>query len=111
MKELFGKRTRIVIFILSFIFLFWFIPAESEAAIPKSAKTKINHILHCRGLQWNWDGVSDVSQFIGKGGQYCFAYVTDDYVNVVKTKKGKLLRYNRRKETHYQGCGKNNLCQ
>ncbi len=33
----------------------------------------------------NWDGTSNVAQFIGPNGKFCFAYDGDKYVTVVKT--------------------------
>lgn len=33
----------------------------------------------------NWDGTSNVAQFVGPNGKFCFAYDGDKYVTVVKT--------------------------
>lgn len=41
------------------------------------------------GVYANWDGVSNVAQFVNEKGQYCFAYDNDKNVVVVRTKNGK----------------------
>lgn len=50
--------------------------------------TDINIKVHAVGKYQNWDGVSNVSQFIDENGKYCFAYDSENYVFIVKTENG-----------------------
>lgn len=54
-----------------------------------SYNTGITKTVTAVGQYINWDGVSNVSQFVNEKGQYCFAYDDGKNVIVVKTKKGK----------------------
>ena len=50
--------------------------------------TDINIKIAADGEYVNWDGVSNVSQFIDGSGRYCFAYDSGKYVFIVKTENG-----------------------
>lgn len=56
-----------------------------------TSKTEIGQQIYASGVYQNWDGVTNVSQFVGSNGDLCFAYDDDDYVVVVKNKNGKTL--------------------
>ena len=45
----------------------------------------------CVGQYINWDGVTNVAQFVGSNGDLSFAYDGDGYVTVVNTSGGKVL--------------------
>lgn len=48
-------------------------------------KTIIEQKVSAKGSYSNWDGVSNVAQFVGSNGEFCFAYDGDKYVTVVRT--------------------------
>ncbi len=50
--------------------------------------TGINIKIAANGEYKNWDGVSNVSQFIDGSGRYCFAYDNEENVSIVKTENG-----------------------
>ncbi len=50
--------------------------------------TDINIKIAAEGEYVNWDGVSNVSQFIDSSDRYCFAYDSGKYVFIVKTQNG-----------------------
>lgn len=51
-------------------------------------KTFVNKQIQAAGSYYNWDGVTNVSQFLNEKGELCFAYDNNKYVKVIKTKKG-----------------------
>lgn len=57
----------------------------------KASKTSVNKSIEAVGQYINWDGVSNVSQFLDKNNELCFAYDNGKYVSVIKTKNGKQL--------------------
>lgn len=54
-----------------------------------SYNTKIKKEVIAEGWYSNWDGVSNVAQFVNEKGRYSFAYDDGKYVVVVRTKNGK----------------------
>ncbi len=52
--------------------------------------TKIKHNVKAEGEYENWEGVSNVSQFIGSDGEFWFAYNGKENVTVVSTTDGKV---------------------
>lgn len=63
-------------------------PQHVSAALCREQKTSIKINVEAVGGAENWDGVTNVSQFLDENGEYCFAYDKGSYVCVVKTKKG-----------------------
>lgn len=61
------------------------------AADVKATKTSVNKSITAVGQYVNWDGVSNVSQFLDENNRFCFAYDNGNYVSVVKTKNGKQI--------------------
>ena len=61
------------------------------AADLKAVKTSVNKTIMPVGQYVNWDGVSNVSQFLDEDNRFCFAYDNGNYVSVVKTKNGKQI--------------------
>lgn len=72
--------------------------AANSAAITAFAdkineyKTSVKKEVECVGQYANWDGVTNVAQFIGDNGEFCFAYDGKDSVTVIRTKDGKPLK-------------------
>lgn len=67
-------------------------PATVLADTYTAKSTGISKQIKAVGEYINWEGVSGVSQFLDKDGNYCFAYNTSKSVIVVKTKNGKPLK-------------------
>lgn len=63
-------------------------PQYVSAASFQGQKTGVKLEVQAVGSYENWDGVTNVSQFLDENGEYCFAYDKGSYVYVVKTKKG-----------------------
>ena len=63
-----------------------------QASEVKAIDTGIKQEVCAVGQYSNWDGVSTVSQFLDKDGQFCFAYKKDSNIIVVKTKAGKVKK-------------------
>lgn len=61
---------------------------KGQAASIVSKDTKITQHIATSGEYSNWEGVSNVSQFLDEKGRYCFAYDNKNTVVVVKTKNG-----------------------
>ncbi len=61
---------------------------EVNAAGLDITPTDIDIKVEAAGEYSNWDGVSNVAQFIDGNGEYRFAYDTEKYVYVIKTKDG-----------------------
>lgn len=49
--------------------------------------TVVQERVYASGKYKNWDGVSNVAQFVNNKGQFCFAYDGDKYVTVVTATK------------------------
>lgn len=54
--------------------------------------TGIRKQVYAVGEYANWEGVSNISQFLDETGNYCFAYDGTKNVTIVKTKNGKPLK-------------------
>jgi len=61
------------------------IPASEGNA---TVYTGIDYTVKAVGQYVNWDGVSNVAEFLDNEGNYCFAYDSTDYVVVIKTVNG-----------------------
>lgn len=48
-------------------------------------KTSVQLFVKANGMYNNWDGVTNVAQFVGDNGEFCFAYDKGDNVIVVRT--------------------------
>lgn len=69
------------------------IPPSTASADTYAAKSAgIKYEISAAGEYRNWDGVSNVSQFLDQNGNYCFAYDNSKSVTVVTTKNGKPLK-------------------
>ncbi|MCM1333500.1 MAG: hypothetical protein NC084_03260 [Bacteroides sp.] len=55
-------------------------------------KTIVEERVAAEGVYKNWDGVSNVAQFLGANGEFCFAYDGEEYVTVVRTREGSTLK-------------------
>jgi hypothetical protein len=76
--------------LLAFALAVTMIPVSTvQADTKKSTKTGIKLNIYATGQYSNWDGVSNVDQFVDADGNYCFAYVKGNYVIIVPTKNGK----------------------
>ena len=85
--------TYAVRFLAIFMAAFLAVPAVSVSAGAHSSKnTGIAYGIHASGSYSNWDGVSNVSQFLDSDGRYCFAYDGKKSVKVVRTKNGKPIK-------------------
>lgn len=82
-----NKKAAISIFISIIIALSITNPAV--AATEEKIKTKIKLNVEADEYE-NWEGVSNVSQFIGKDGEFWFAYNGKDKVTVVNTVDGRV---------------------
>lgn len=58
---------------------------KANAATKSEEKTSIAKDIKAIGVYANWDGVSNVVQFVDKNGNFCFAYDNEDEVVIVKT--------------------------
>ena len=61
---------------------------QTAAAACKEQKTNVSIEIQSTGSNTNWDGVTNVSQFLAPDGEFCFAYDKGSFVYVVKTKNG-----------------------
>ena len=77
-------------------------PLAASANTAQKTDTDIKLRVYASGLYSNWEGVSNVSQFVDDEGNYCFAYNTDDSVIVVKTSEGKITKKINLKKQHKQ---------
>lgn len=87
------NRTNKMIFIMVFtlvLCVLTFLPvSDLYAKSFTETKTSIKKTVTATGQYINWDGVSNVSQFLAPDGAFCFAYDDGKYVSVVKTQRGK----------------------
>ena len=83
------KATRIITFALILSILAVLSPSEVHAKIFTETQTSVKIKIEAMGQYINWDGVSNVSQFLDEKGELCFAFDNGKYVSVVKTKNGK----------------------
>lgn len=67
-------------------------PVTAKSAVSGSKSTGIKLQIQATGEYTNWEGVSNVSQFAGADGSYCFAYDNSKSVVIVKTKNGKVQK-------------------
>ena len=71
-----------------------FLPETVLGATLRVKETKVDKYINAMGKYSNWDGVTNVHQFLDEKGELCFAYEDSEYVGsgkyvkVVKTKKG-----------------------
>ncbi len=75
------------------IVFFYITAAFGTNAYAKAANatdTKINYSVDSKGIYSNWEGVSNVSQFLDEKGNYCFAYYKGKKITIAKTKNGKV---------------------
>lgn len=94
---------KIILNIIVFTLLAMPASANAMSVIKGENKTKIKNHVYPKGGYQNWDGVSTVSQFTDKDGNFCFAYKSKNKVVIVTTEdsvvknkiklemKGKLL--------------------
>lgn len=61
----------------------------TEVKAENANDTGIEYRIVAKGVYSNWEGVSNVSQFLDQNGNYCFAYDGEKAVTIVKTKDGK----------------------
>lgn len=66
------------------------VSASADEKIEK--KTIVEERVAAEGVYANWDGVSNVSHFVGSNGEFCFAYDGKEYVTVVRTREGATLK-------------------
>ena len=66
--------------------------SQSKAYTYESNQTRIKYEVKAAGEYDNWEGVSNVSQFVDDDGNFCFAYDSGKYVKIVKTIDGKISR-------------------
>lgn len=89
------KKKNAVCQIVSFMIFCLLITALPQGSLYannlKATKTSINKSIEAVGQYINWDGVSNVSQFLDTNKELCFAYDNGKNVSVVKTKNGKQL--------------------
>ena len=83
------KAKRIITFALILSILAVLSPSEVHAKIFTETQTSVKIKIEAMGQYINWDGVSNVSQFLDEKGELCFAFDNGKYVSVVKTKNGK----------------------
>lgn len=60
-----------------------------SAADYTAQDTDVDLSVSAAGVYENWDGVSNVCQFLDAKGEMCLAYVKGKTVSVIRTKKGK----------------------
>lgn len=73
--------------VIAIIMLIGLTPVSADTLA--SYNTKIKKEVTAEGWYSNWDGVSNVAQFVNEKGRYSFAYDDGKYVVVVRTKNGK----------------------
>lgn len=78
---------KVISFIVSFCMVAGVIAVTPAAVSAEALATDLNMKIAAEGVYQNWDGVSNVSQFVNDG-QYCYAYYIKKKVYVVKTKDG-----------------------
>lgn len=66
------------------------VSSQSKAYTYESNQTRIKYEVKAAGEYDNWEGVSNVSQFVDDEGNFCFAYDSGKYVKIVKTIEGKI---------------------
>lgn len=88
------KLPRYISFVLAIVLsIAMALPSTTALADTYGAKsTGINYAIEAEGEYRNWEGVSNVSQFLDKDGNYCFAYHKSKSAVIVKTKDGKPLK-------------------
>lgn len=64
----------------------------ASADSQSSTKTDVTLSIKASGVYTNWDGTSNVAQFIDDEGCFCFAYDGTSYVTVVKMDKNNAQR-------------------
>lgn len=67
------------------------LPSSAVAKSSNMIKTDVKTYVSASGDYYNWDGISNVAQFVNDKGDYCFAYVDKKTVKIVKTKKDSLV--------------------
>lgn len=66
------------------------VSASADEKIEK--KTIVEEKVAAKDVYANWDGISNVSHFVGADGSFCFACDGEEYVTVVKTREGSTLK-------------------
>ena len=84
------KNRRTIITALLAFSLLCLSPVHAVGAEEAQLKTKIKNTVKASGEYENWEGVSNVSQFIGSDGEFWFAYDGKENVTVVSTRDGKV---------------------
>lgn len=82
------KRIKSMLLTASLLFISCTVPQQTFAASYSEKKTDIGITISAAGCYSNWDGVTNVSQFQDKNGEFCFGYDKGDSVYIVKTKNG-----------------------
>ena len=82
------KTTKKTISFLLISALITAMPFSAYGAEEAQIKTKIKHTVKAVGEYDNWEGVSNVSQFIGSDGEFWFAYNNKKNITVVSTVDG-----------------------
>ena len=93
------KKGSVISFILT-LSLLSALPCMAYGAEETQIKTKIKHTVKAEGEYENWEGVSNVSQFIGNDGEFWFAYNGKENVTVVSTVEGKIRDKLKLKKQH-----------
>jgi hypothetical protein len=76
--------------LLVFAMMFCLLPTSvAQADTKKSVKTGVSLAIYASDVYVNWDGTSNVDQFVDADGNYCFAYEKGKNVIIVPTKNGK----------------------
>ena len=83
---------QMVMLSMVFALLIGFIPMNVQAKTFSTIDTGVQLQIKAEGEYQNCDGVSNVAQFVDEKGNYCFAYDTANYVYIVKTKNGKVVK-------------------
>lgn len=65
-------------------------PGTVYAYTYNEQSTGISYKITAKGEYKNWEGASNVSQFLDNKGNFCFSYYSGKTVYVVKTKNGKV---------------------
>ena len=66
------------------------ITPNTANAAASAVNTKLKQKVTATGQYNNFDGVPTVAQFTDEKGEFCFAYVTDNKLIVIKTESGKV---------------------
>ena len=82
------KKT-VSVFLIALLAICFITPASVNAAA-SAVDTKLTQKVVATGQYKNWDGVPTVAQFTDEKGNFCFAYVSDGKLIVVKTEAGKV---------------------